>query len=339
MFDAKDALKDKQNTTTAAVLENQKVNQLNDDDIHQMPEKFLPKRAGKRKASGTGDQKKVLLIIVVLIFFLSALISGAIIYLKKYNNPEAADTNVAITQKEEEPVVEEEEEEPVVEEEEEEPVVEEEENTDLDADSDQLTLYEEELFQTNPDDDDSDKDGYKDGSELVSLYNPSGSGQLLVDSGMVTIYKNPNYAYSIFFPSQWVAASLTPDSSQMKFLTDKNSGEFVLVQAFNNDNEWDILEYKTATNVQGLKDYSINGIPALLSSDGLTLYTINEEYLYQINLDKNLVEEDNFNTVFSMMINSFEMIESEIDVENPPLDLPPTPPPGEDGGHGSETEE
>lgn len=51
-----------------------------------------------------------------------------------------------------------------------------------DIDNDGLTLFDEQRYGTNPNDPDTDKDGYNDGQEVISGYNPNGAGRLSIEA-------------------------------------------------------------------------------------------------------------------------------------------------------------
>jgi len=139
----------------------------------------------------------------------------------------------------------------------------------------------------------------------------------LLDSGLVTTYSNPSYAYEILMPSKWLAISLNTGLDQIRFLTDGDTGEFIFVEVFENELDWDILDYSKGLNIQGLLNYNLAGRPALISKDSLSVYTITEDYLYQIIYDKANNETVNFETVYSMMLNSFVILDEEVPTENP----------------------
>jgi len=118
MLDTKDALKDKAKPplVDGQIPGQKQVHQMNDEDIHQMPEKFLSSKTGKGVAvtPAEGARKKILLIVVLLMFFLSVLISGSIIYLKQNTNnateppPTTIPKSEEVVKEEEEEIVEEE---------------------------------------------------------------------------------------------------------------------------------------------------------------------------------------------------------------------------------------
>lgn len=99
-----------------------------------------------------------------------------------------------------------------------------------DADLDSLTDAEEETFGTDPGIFDTDNDGYYDGQELSNLYNPRGLAPIrLIDSGLVREYVSSLWAYRLYYPASWVAA--TVESSGTQVLVSSPTGEFFTMTA------------------------------------------------------------------------------------------------------------
>ncbi len=100
-----------------------------------------------------------------------------------------------------------------------------------DLDQDGVFDASEEAFASDPGNPDTDGDGYSDSHELFYLYNPAGvEPQKLVDSGMVSVYKNNNYGYELYHPKSWVMGSVDQGSSQALFSA--LSGENIEVRVF-----------------------------------------------------------------------------------------------------------
>ena len=97
-----------------------------------------------------------------------------------------------------------------------------------DIDQDQLTTEEESLYNTDPNDSDSDNDGYLDGTELVNLYSPIASGESLLNSGLVTVFTSTEFAYRIWYPSAWVAAE-GPLEGSVIIAMDSESGDEISI--------------------------------------------------------------------------------------------------------------
>ena len=83
---------------------------------------------------------------------------------------------------------------------------------EIDIDEDDLTDEEEIIYMTNSRRGDTDWDGHKDGVEIQNLYDPLISDELLIDSGLITVYQNPTFNYSIFRPKTWLSAPIDPET-------------------------------------------------------------------------------------------------------------------------------
>jgi len=82
-------------------------------------------------------------------------------------------------------------------------------------DGDGLTNVEEALYGTNPNNVDSDGDGFSDSVEVINLYNPAGyTPNKLIEAGLVTAYVSTEGRYQIYYPTSWTA-------------TDKGNGDVV----------------------------------------------------------------------------------------------------------------
>ncbi len=112
----------------------------------------------------------------------------------------------------------------------------------VDTDKDGISDVAEEIFKTDPTIADTDKDGYTDGHEVYYLYNPSGKEPLkLLDSGLIKIFKNPVFAYQLYYPVSWAVGNV--DSSYKDVLFSTLSGENVEVRIMDKDknqnfNDW-----------------------------------------------------------------------------------------------------
>lgn len=100
-----------------------------------------------------------------------------------------------------------------------------------DIDIDDLTDEEEVFFSTDSGIWDSDGDGYFDGQEVVNLYSPKEiAPSRLIDSGIIREYTNAPFRYRVYYPSQWVSGSVTPDGTQELFSSP--SGDYVSIFTF-----------------------------------------------------------------------------------------------------------
>ena len=314
---------------------NQQTVVIKDDDIHSMPVKFLagrPQQVAGKTASGAaaptkgGGGKKILWVFVGLIVFLGVIIGGGLWFINY--NKSASDQEVVINQNS---------------------------NTNdntntndnqnsntndntntnsntndvpppppppppptnvLDADNDGLTQLEEGIYFTNSNRDDTDRDGYKDGVEISNLYDPLVPGALLVDSGLVTQYKDSS-GYDLLRPKNWVAEG--SEENVVILLPDSETGEFFSILAMPNESAWviDDIFIEMSELLQPRQSYinfSLAGQPALKLVDNLGVLMVTEEYIYVIDYKLGEVEEPNFATTFDMLLNSFSIGEASEDI-------------------------
>jgi hypothetical protein len=90
----------------------------------------------------------------------------------------------------------------------------------LDSDKDGLTDAEEAIFGTDPNKADTDGDGYLDGAEVLSLYNPTGSGKIAADQ-YIGVYADAAANFSVNYPKIWQVQNL-------------NSGQSIIFSAADN---------------------------------------------------------------------------------------------------------
>ena len=276
-------------------------------EIHVMPDKFLPQEKKKKMAT----KKKMIISVIAFVMFL-ILVLGTMLYIASSSiKKEQVEKSKINIEKEEEivPGVEEDEEEEIIPEPEPEPEPESEEiiiETNLDEDHDNLTLAEENLYNTDQNKQDTDNDGYTDGSEIKNLYNPLASGQMLLDSGLVSVYTNILYKYNILKPIFWLADSLGEDNSEIIFLNNLETGEFFSLKVIANTEVLDLNTFKAlAQETLGgglvLENYSLGGEPALRTTDGLIAFMVTSDYIYALEYNLGELNILNFATTFEMM--------------------------------------
>lgn len=177
-----------------------------------------------------------------------------------------------------------------------------------DTDSDSLTDSEENLYGSNPNNPDSDNDGFLDGVEVFHLYNPAGEAPVrLLDTGSVKIYSNPQYKYQIYSPSPWTIMP-SGNGSVVKFAgstreaieinIEENSAHLPLVNWYLSRNSGvkpsELRTFITKSNLDGVK-----------SPDRLTAYISANGFIYVISYRLGTDETMNFLSTFEMMLNSF----------------------------------
>ena len=183
----------------------------------------------------------------------------------------------------------------------------------LDSDADGLTGFEELVFNTNPDKEDSDRDGYKDGSEIINLYSPITSNELLVDSGLVREYSDIFRGYTVLRPSVWLAETSIENAAQTLFLPNSETGEYIVFGALDNTAGYDLVEYwdTFGDELEDFENYSLGGISAIRSLDGTKVIMLTEQFIYLAVYETSQLSDINFMTTFEMMLNSFELIEPD----------------------------
>ncbi|MCK5320822.1 hypothetical protein KAJ61_05565 [Candidatus Parcubacteria bacterium] len=179
----------------------------------------------------------------------------------------------------------------------------------IDSDQDGLSDLEEIILDCNINSDDSDGDGYKDLDELKKLYNPAGSGKIIVNPN-IEEYTNASHKYSIYYPDIWLKTDVDGDNSVL-FRAGNNQYMQIIVQ----DNvkkhsleEW----YKEQLNVASIVGSQIiykTGWNGIKNEDGLIAYltqgTNNKIFIisYNVGLDNML----RFKNIFNMIVESFEL--------------------------------
>ncbi len=178
-----------------------------------------------------------------------------------------------------------------------------------DSDGDGLFDKEEVLFDCKVNLKDSDGDGYEDLAEVLNLYNPAGSGQIMVNPN-IEKYINSKYSYSLYYPYAWPVDEVGGEDSII-FKLDNNQFIQVIIQP--NTKRQTIQEwYKEQMGVEAIKDDQMaykKGWQAVKSEDGLTFYLAKPSDDNVIIVSYSLGTSDilNYKNVFEIMIKSLEM--------------------------------
>ncbi len=181
----------------------------------------------------------------------------------------------------------------------------------LDSDNDDLTDIEENLYQTNPAQPDSDNDSYADAAEILGHYSPLKAGERLIDSGLIKVYQNSSYNYSLFYPSSWSARALTANNNEVVFAS--TTGEFIEIMVQPNPLALSALNWYLGQNKSAdpasLKNLTVAGFPAVQSSDGLNTYLAVGSNLYVLSYNIGANQQMNFYTTYQLLLKSFIFIE------------------------------
>lgn len=180
----------------------------------------------------------------------------------------------------------------------------------LDSDGDQLTDIEENLYQTSATLADTDADGYTDATELLSHFDPKTAGGRLINSGLIDVYQNLNFNYSTFYPSAWVARSLTTTNSEVIFTS--TTGEFIEIIVQSNPlgqsaYQWYLTQNPVA-DPASLKNVTVAGLSAIQTADGLTTYLAIGSNVYIIAYNIGAQLQMNFYTTYQLFLKSFIFI-------------------------------
>jgi len=182
----------------------------------------------------------------------------------------------------------------------------------VDSDNDGLTDVEEIVFSTEINNPDSDADGNPDGQEIIGLMHPLDASDVkLATSGLINVYTNPTFSYSLFYPASWLARAI-PETDNQEVLIITNTGEFFSVTVENNPErlsptDW-YLRQSPKVDRTLLFETVINNSEAVWNSEHLTVYLIKEDRVYILSYNTGTEKEANFKTIFEMLINSFQFV-------------------------------
>src|SRR3989338_6890402 len=146
-----------------------------------------------------------------------------------------------------------------------------------DTDEDGLTDSEEAVYQTNVNVKDTDGDGYYDGAEVASGFDPAkGGGAKLADSTAMKTYSNSGAGYSAPYPAGWAAGAAGEGGSDVMFTS--TTGEFIQISVQENVNRMPVLDWylsqSPAIDQTKVNTAVINGKSSVLSPDNLNVYIV-----------------------------------------------------------------
>ncbi|MFA5126699.1 MAG: hypothetical protein WC465_01690 [Patescibacteria group bacterium] len=296
---------------------------LKEDDVYVMPNKFVAV-----KAPAANPAKRGALALVLLVIFLGLLVGGSLWFLTKYqikpenttptdNTTTNANTNVDSNVNNSKANINENLNESnnkngnqngnfsvnINDNTNQTPII-----VNLDIDNDGLTDLEETLYKTDSQVADTDKDGYSDGQEIVSLYNPLVSGGRLSDSGLVSKYTNSSFSYELLYPKAWLVKSLNEDRSQVSLISDAGTGETMDISVVPNTEHLELADWRKTlySNNQDMENFSVASRPALRSQDGRQVLLVTYDNVYTIIYDT--TADRNFMATFNMILGSFKLM-------------------------------
>ncbi|MEK7580440.1 MAG: hypothetical protein AAB465_02425 [Patescibacteria group bacterium] len=203
----------------------------------------------------------------------------------------------------------------------------------LDSDQDNLTDTEEQLYQTGPNNPDSNSNGILDGDEVATLKNPLIVNQDLVASGIVNSYSNPTWSYSLLYPSSWLVKPMPEtDLSQVIIVTD--TSEFFEASVEKNSDRlspkaW-YLKQSPDAEADKIREVLIESQPAVWDINSLNLFISKADDIYILTYNLGTESAANFKTTFKMIIKSFKFMGAPISEITPPVNSTTTPPVGEE---------
>ncbi len=181
----------------------------------------------------------------------------------------------------------------------------------VDGDNDGVTDVEEELWGSNGGIKDSDGDGYSDETELYNLYDPAQAApSKLIESKYSAVYINPQYKYSVYYPSAWVARSLDEATGRETMFTAITS-EFVQIRTFPYPTDktfgaWFAENFPTenlATYTPFVNRFKVSGS---ISPDRTVAVFTDGSTIYVLNYDGGTRAEINYRMTFRVMVQSFK---------------------------------
>jgi len=175
-----------------------------------------------------------------------------------------------------------------------------------DIDGDKLTTAEEILFKTDPNQADTDSDGFDDGEEIINGYDPIHASLTLAESGLVQTYTTPNY--SIVYLAAWQVKKIGGD-----VIFQASSGEFVEVITVENSSGLSLANWYEQQFPGGgalVTAVTLNNLDGLRTPDRRNYYLINPNQLnsiYLLTYNVGNLNQTNFITTFNVMVSNFRL--------------------------------
>lgn len=183
-----------------------------------------------------------------------------------------------------------------------------------DRDKDTLTDAEEVLYKSNPNNPDTDGDGFLDGQEVANLYNPlTGSSELIENSGMTKNYINKVYNYSVIYPKSWQVV-LMADKDRDVALVSSNK-EFIEITIIDNPKgisaeQW-YLKQIPANLAYKVEKIWANNFVGVKSLDAMHFYLTpisgKKNFIYSISYMVGSHMNITYPSTFKMIVRSFDI--------------------------------
>lgn len=178
-----------------------------------------------------------------------------------------------------------------------------------DSDGDGLSDIEELLLNSNPRAKDSDGDSYEDPAELAKLYNPAGSGKIIVNPN-IEKYTNPQYNYSVYYPKSWMTNNGAGNNSVVFQIGGDEFVQILLEPKFEQAtlDEWYKEQFKLDYIDPGQKLFK-TGWAGIKSDDQLIVYLYNPSHEYLVVVSYNPGSDTlKYPNIFEMMVASLEFV-------------------------------
>lgn len=187
-------------------------------------------------------------------------------------------------------------------------------SNNFDQDDDDLSIEEELIFGTNNNDEDTDNDGYKDGVEVINLYNPLLSNQALVHSSLITQFSNQTVKYLLLKPKNWLSQAVEGNDLEIMFTPDSGTGDFMSISAevaVANQTLQTWAQSKaggaTLSSLTLGKEAKISALQSK-TADTYTVFAKVNNYFIKFTYHIETEGSAYFASTYSMMLNSFSLL-------------------------------
>ncbi len=146
-----------------------------------------------------------------------------------------------------------------------------------DTDSDGLTDLEEFLYGTDPTVADTDKDSYRDGAEVLSLFSPRKQGEVrLAQDDKIAIYANPIHGYTLLYPGSWAAEPVDDQLQDEVIIATTTDEEYISVKVDQNLDSRSLLDWYQSQSVAGsfskMRIQAFQNVDMLITPDGKSIF-------------------------------------------------------------------
>jgi len=177
-----------------------------------------------------------------------------------------------------------------------------------DGDGDGLHDAEESVLGCDPGMADSDQDGYSDREELRNLYNPAGSGQIIVNSAIAK-YSNSANNYSLYYPKTWQAKTVGGEDSVLFEIGNEQFVQIISEPKQDQDLEAWYKEKFDVTSVKSGQRVYKKGWSGIKSEDGRIYYLTHPQsgHILTVTYNLGMKETAVYQNIFEMMVRSLAM--------------------------------